>query len=206
MPEPINLEFVLPYYAAAMVIGYLCGSVPFGLILTRMAGLGDIRKIGSGNIGATNVLRTGKTGLAVLTLLLDALKGFVPVLIARLYYGPDITVLVGLAAFLGHLFPVWLKFRGGKGVAVACGILAGFNWLVALGCIGVWIATAAITRLSSLAALFTAAFAPLLFWFAAAYQYAETASLMALLVWFSHRQNIARLWRGLEPRIGEKKT
>ncbi len=206
MPDPINLQMVLPFYSAALVAGYLCGSIPFGLILTRMAGLGDIRAIGSGNIGATNVLRTGKKGLAAATLVLDALKGAIPVLIAKAYFGPDITVIAAFGAFLGHLFPVWLGFKGGKGVAVAAGILGALAWPVMLASLATWLAVAVLTRYSSLAALYTAALAPFYFWLASRYQFAELAVLLALMIWYAHRANIARLWAGTEPRIGGSKA
>ncbi len=205
MPDPINLQLVLPYYLLAFAGGYLSGSIPFGLIVTRLAGAGDIRAIGSGNIGATNVLRTGKKGLAAATLVLDAFKGALPVLIASLYH-PDLMVFAGLGAFLGHLWPIWLKFKGGKGVAVALGILLGLSWLPALLCLATWIAVVAVSRVSSLAALYTAALAPLYFWAFSTAQFTEFVCLLAVLVWITHRANIARLWAGTEPRLGQKTT
>ncbi len=206
MPDPISWSFVWHIYGMALAAGYLCGSIPFGLILTQAAGLGDIRQIGSGNIGATNVLRTGNKGLAAATLLFDALKGLVPVLIAKAWFGPDVTVIVALGAFLGHLFPVWLGFKGGKGVAVALGILLGLSWVAGLICAAVWILSALALRYSSLAALLTAAVAPFPFWAQGAYQFAEMVAILALLVWLSHRANIERLWAGTEPRIGAAKA
>ena len=206
MPDPINLQLVLPYYLAALLGGYLCGSVPFGLLLTYAAGLGDIRKIGSGNIGATNVLRTGSKALAAGTLVLDAAKGALPVLIAKGYFGPDITVIAAFGAFVGHLFPVWLGFKGGKGVAVALGIMLALYWPAALAALATWIVVAAVMRLSSLAALYAAAAAPLYFWLGARSQFAELAVILAALIWYAHRANIGRLWAGTEPRIGGAKT
>src|SRR6201991_2111019 len=150
MLRPINWSLALPYYAAALAFGYLLGSIPFGLLLTRMAGTQDLRSIGSGNIGATNVLRTGRKGLAAATLLCDMLKGTVAVIIAGTYGGPNAAMLAAIAAFLGHLFPVWLNFKGGKGVAVYIGVLIGLFWPAALVFCVLWIATAVTSRYSSL--------------------------------------------------------
>ncbi len=214
MPDPISWAFAWPYLVSALAAGYLLGSVPFGLALTRLAGRGDLRRIGSGNIGATNVLRTGSKGLALATLLLDGGKGAAALLIAHSLYGPDIAVAAGAGAFLGHLFPVWLKFRGGKGVATALGVLLAGCWPVgALACL-TWLLCAAAFRYSSLAALAALMAAPVgakaLGWFGAPDpgspvlydQMAEVAGLLAVMVWIRHIANIRRLMRGEEPRIG----
>src|SRR6516165_12678096 len=164
MFHPINWSLALPYYAGAFLFGYLLGSIPFGLILTRLAGTQDLRTIGSGNIGATNVLRTGRKELAAATLLPDALKGTVAVIVAGHFGGPIAAMVAGLGAFLGHLFPVWLKFKGGKGVAVYIGILLGLFWPGALFFCLMWLATAFTTRYSSLAALIASLVTPLFLW------------------------------------------
>jgi len=197
------MAFYLPL-AAALLFGYLLGSIPFGLLLTRAAGLGDVRKIGSGNIGATNVLRTGNKGLAAATLLLDALKGTAAVLIAQ-YWGPELGLLAGLGAFLGHLFPVWLGFRGGKGVATYVGVLFAIAWQVGLVFAVVWITIAALTRYSSLAAIVASVVAPIATWFIfASGDRALLLALMTLLVLVKHRANISRLLSGTESKIGSK--
>jgi glycerol-3-phosphate acyltransferase PlsY len=203
MPETMNWSLAWPYFLAALASGYLCGSIPFGLILTRLAGLGDVRKIGSGNIGATNVLRTGRKGLAAGTLLLDALKGTVPVLIAWAW-GPNTALLAALGAFLGHLFPVWLGFKGGKGVATLIGVLIGLKFYAALAFAAVWLAVAFATRYSSAAALVASAATPVALWFLGERQMAEMALLLAALLWWKHRENIRRLAAGTEGRIGQK--
>ena len=203
MPDPISWEFSWPYLAAAFLGGYLLGSIPFGIVLTRLAGVGDIRKIGSGNIGATNVLRTGNKGLALATLLLDGGKGALAVIIARIW-GPDTTVLAGAGALIGHMAPVWLKFRGGKGVATALGMLLALAWPVGLAACGTWLATAAALRYSSLAALVALAASPAFAWWFADPQITELAGFTAILVWLRHWQNIARLAQGQEPKIGRK--
>lgn len=203
MPDPISWQIALPYLIGALLFGYLLGSIPFGLILTRMAGLGDVRKIGSGNIGATNVLRTGNRKLAALTLLLDALKGTAAVLLAGMY-GPDQAVAAGLGAFLGHLFPVWLGFKGGKGVATYLGILVGLAWQGALVFAIVWLSTAAITRFSSLAALLAAICVPATLYFLGFVQIAQLFLLLSLLVFIKHRANVVRLMTGKETHIGAK--
>jgi glycerol-3-phosphate acyltransferase PlsY len=190
---------------AAALLGYLLGSIPFGLLLTKLAGLGDIRSIGSGNIGATNVLRTGRKDLALATLLLDGGKGAAAVLIARLF-SEDLTVIAGGAAILGHLFPVWLKFKGGKGVATTLGTLIAANWMVGLGACLVWLITAVLFRYSSLSALIAVAAAPFIaLWFGTVPQ-ALLAAFAAVLVWIRHHENIRRLLKGEEPKIGRKKA
>jgi len=201
--DPISWSYSWPYIAVALACGYLLGSVPFGLLLTRFAGLGDIRGIGSGNIGATNVLRTGRKSLAAATLLLDAGKGALTVMLGDLY-GPDIAIVAGLGAMLGHLFPVWLRFQGGKGVATALGVILALSWQAGLAALMVWIAVAALFRYSSLAALVAAAAAPVIAWFIATQQLAEFFALIAVLVWMRHAGNIRRLIRGEESRIGAK--
>ncbi|MGO4682693.1 glycerol-3-phosphate 1-O-acyltransferase PlsY [Hyphomicrobium sp. 2TAF46] len=190
--------------AAALVIGYLLGSIPFGLLLTRAAGLGDIRQIGSGNIGATNVLRTGNKGLAAATLLLDAAKGAVAVWIARYYLGETPAMLAGLAAFIGHIFPVWLGFKGGKGVATYLGVLAALAWQCALVFAGLWLAVAAVTRISSLAAIIATIASPVAAWVLGDADLAAVVALMSLIILIKHRANIERLMAGEEPRIGSK--
>jgi glycerol-3-phosphate acyltransferase PlsY len=205
MPDPISWEFAWPYLLAALVGGYLLGSIPFGLVLTRLAGLGDVRKIGSGNIGATNVLRTGHKGLAAATLLLDAGKGAAAVLLAKLW-GPDMALVAALGAVIGHLFPVWLAFKGGKGVATTLGVLLALALpLGAASCL-LWLLVAAGFRFSSLAARVAVAAAPLLSWFLLAdLQMVQLTGALALLVWLRHHENIRRLLTGQEPRIGRKK-
>jgi acyl phosphate:glycerol-3-phosphate acyltransferase len=183
------------------LIGYLLGSVPFGLILTRLAGLGDIRAVGSGNIGATNVLRTGRKGLAAATLLLDALKGTAAVLIGW-RWGLEGALLAGLAAFLGHCFPVWLKFKGGKGVATFLGVLLGLHWPAMVAAALIWIGTAALTRYSSLSALVAAAATPVVLLASGKPHEALVFLVLAAIVWIKHRPNIARLLDGTEGRIG----
>jgi len=188
---------------AALAFGYLLGSVPFGLLITRAAGLGDVRNIGSGNIGATNVLRTGNKGLAALTLLLDALKGTAAVLIAGIF-GPELALVAGFGAFLGHLFPVWLGFKGGKGVATYLGVLAGLAWKVALVFAAVWLAVAFIMRYSSLAALVASVAVPLTLFYLGRIDYAVLFAVMTAIVFIKHRANISRLLAGTETRIGAK--
>ncbi|WP_408962321.1 glycerol-3-phosphate 1-O-acyltransferase PlsY [Oceanibaculum indicum] len=194
-----DLSYTWPFYAAAL-FGYLLGSIPFGLVLTKLAGLGDIRKVGSGNIGATNVLRTGSRKLAAATLLLDGAKGAVALLIAGIW-GPDMAVLAAAGAMLGHCFPIWLKFNGGKGVATALGILIAIAWPVGLLACATWLAVAALFRYSSLAALAALALAPLYAWYLADPQRMQLALFIAFLVWLRHRSNIVRLLRGQESRI-----
>ncbi|MFK0204551.1 glycerol-3-phosphate 1-O-acyltransferase PlsY [Agrobacterium sp. NPDC090283] len=190
--------------ALAAVIGYLFGSIPFGLILTRMAGLGDVRKIGSGNIGATNVLRTGNKKLAAATLLLDALKGTAAVLVANALWGYEASLVAGFFAFLGHLFPVWLGFKGGKGVATYIGVLLGVAPLMMLAFALIWLATAFITRYSSLSALLAMLVIPVALWVLGPEKTALLVTLLSVISWWKHRENIARLLSGTESRIGQK--
>jgi acyl phosphate:glycerol-3-phosphate acyltransferase len=188
--------------ALAIALGYLLGSIPFGLLLTRLSGGPDIRSIGSGNIGATNVLRTGKRALAAITLLCDILKGTVAVLLAAHFFGRDAALVAGLAALLGHLFPVWLKFKGGKGVATYIGVLLGLAWPVALAFGVIWLIVAALFRYSSLAALIASALTPAMLWFYGQPNVAALFLLLSVLVWIMHRENIARLLKGNEGKIG----
>ncbi|NBN63764.1 glycerol-3-phosphate 1-O-acyltransferase PlsY [Pannonibacter tanglangensis] len=204
MPDPISWAFSWPYYAAALAFGYLLGSIPFGLILTRMAGLGDIRKIGSGNIGTTNVLRTGNKGLAAATLLGDALKGTVAVLLVSQFYGQDMAMVAGFGAFLGHLFPVWLTFKGGKGVATYLGILLGLSWQVGVAFALIWIAVAYLSRYSSLSALTASLASPALLVLLDQWQLAELFGVLTLMLWAKHHENIGRLLKGQESKIGSK--
>ncbi len=188
----------------ALALGYALGSIPFGLLLTRLAGLGDIRRIGSGNIGATNVLRTGHKGLAAATLLLDALKGTAGVLIAGALGGPTAAMAGGLGAFLGHVFPVWLGFRGGKGVATYIGILLGLHWPAALAFCAIWLAVAAVSRYSSLSALTASVAAPLLLWGLGQGQMAVLVAGLSALLAIKHHANIQRLIAGTESKIGAR--
>lgn len=189
---------------AALLLGYALGSIPFGLLLTRMAGTQDIRSIGSGNIGATNVLRTGRKGLAAATLLGDALKGTVAVLLALAWLGPEAALAAALGAFLGHLFPVWLGFKGGKGVATFLGVTLALAWPAALVFAAAWLAVAFVTRYSSLAALVASVVTALSAFFLASTPVGVLLSLLAALLWFMHRANISRLIDGTEGRIGKK--
>ncbi len=188
-------------FAVALAGGYLLGSIPFGLILTRLSGLGDIRTIGSGNIGATNVLRTGNKGLAAATLLLDALKGTAAVLVAAAI-APELAPAAGIGAFLGHLFPVWLGFKGGKGVATYIGVLVALAWPTALAFGVVWLAAAAVTRYSSASALLASLIAPFAAWYFAGIEIAIVLAAMSAVLWWRHSGNIARLRAGTESRIG----
>jgi acyl phosphate:glycerol-3-phosphate acyltransferase len=194
---PISLAIVA-------VLAYLLGSIPFGLVITRAMGLGDLRTIGSGNIGATNVLRTGNKGAALATLLLDAGKGGIAVMIARAFVGPDAAQLAALAAFLGHLFPVWLGFKGGKGVATFLGTLLALAWPVGLAACATWAATAAISRISSLSALVAAASGAVWAWAFGQPQMIALIAILAALVIIRHHANIARIRAGTEPRIGKR--
>ena len=217
MPDPISWAHAWPYYLAALAFGYLLGSIPFGLLLTRLAGLGDIRAIGSGNIGATNVLRTGRKGLALATLLLDGVKGAAALLVTHGFYGPDMAVCAGAGAMLGHVFPVWLGFKGGKGVATALGLLIAAAWPIGAAACLTWLLMAALFRYSSLSALAAVALAPLYAYAAFRWrlpalgsaipylQLSQFALAIAVLVWVRHHTNIRRLLTGAEPRIGAKK-
>ncbi|MCW2248780.1 glycerol-3-phosphate acyltransferase PlsY [Azospirillum fermentarium] len=194
----------LPLILAAL-LGYLLGSIPFGLVLTRLAGLGDIRQIGSGNIGATNVLRTGNKPLALATLLLDSGKGALAALLALWVAGPEAALLAAGGAMLGHTFPVWLGFKGGKGVATALGVLLAVAWPVGAGACLTWLAVAALFRISSLSALVALALAPLTSLWLATAPVAALALFIAVLVFIRHEANIRRLLKGEEPKIGKKK-
>jgi acyl phosphate:glycerol-3-phosphate acyltransferase len=188
----------------ALILGYFLGSIPFGLILTRLAGTQDLRSIGSGSIGTTNVLRTGRKDLAAATLIGDMLKGTFAVIIAGYFGGPDAAMLAALGAFLGHLFPVWLKFRGGKGVAVYIGVLLGLLWPAALVFCLIWLAVAALTRYSSLSALIASLVTPILLWWLGHLALAALFAVLTLLVFYAHRENIKRLLAGNEGKIGQK--
>ena len=192
------------FLVLAFPVGYLLGSIPFGLVLTRLAGTQDLRSIGSGNIGATNVLRTGRKGLAAATLIGDALKGTIAVVIMGYYAGPNAAMLAALGAFLGHLFPAWLKFNGGKGVATYIGVLIGLFWPAAVIFCAIWIATAATTRYSSLSALVAAFVTPLFLWWFGHPALASLFVVLTLLMFYTHRENIKRLQAGTEGRIGAK--
>src|SRR3954454_13713235 len=198
------------FLVLAFLIGYLFGSIPFGLVLTKLAGTQDIRSIGSGNIGATNVLRTGRKGLAAATLMGDALKGTFAVLAIYCYYGPeyryfahDLAIPAAFGAFLGHLFPVWLGFKGGKGVATYIGLLLALAWPVAITFCLVWLAVAAATRYSSLAALVASAATPFSLWLLGYWPEPALFALLTALLWVMHRANIARLMNGSEGKIGK---
>jgi len=201
MPELTTAQDSLMLVAG---LAYLLGSVPFGVLLTRALGLGDLRQIGSGNIGATNVLRTGNKAAAAATLILDAAKGAGAVLVARAAFGEDAAQLAGLAAFLGHLFPVWLGFKGGKGVATLLGILLALAWPVGLACCAVWATTAAVTRYSSMAALFSAASASVWLLVFDHGRMLFLVIVLTLLIYARHTANIGRLKAGTEPRIGQR--
>lgn len=186
------------------LIGYLAGSIPFGFILTKLAGLGDVRKIGSGNIGATNVLRTGNKKLAAATLLLDALKGVVPILLIAGAGNHTLALVIGLGAVIGHMFPAWLKFKGGKGVASALGVfLAAVPWAGLAGCIA-WLGAAFVVRISSLSALIAMLVVPIICMFVYGIEAAGIALVISALVWFRHKDNIRRILKGEEPKIGKK--
>lgn len=204
------MDSIYTVIVLALAIGYLLASIPFGLLLTRAAGAGDVRKIGSGNIGATNVLRTGHKGLAAATLLLDMLKGTAAVLLVERLIGIPAgyaivsTLAAGLGAFIGHTFPAWLGFRGGKGVATYIGVLLGIAWPVALGFCGIWLAVAAVSRYSSLSALLAAAVTPPMLLGLGDRPAALLFTVLSLLLFWTHRANIRRLLSGEEPRIGAK--
>jgi glycerol-3-phosphate acyltransferase PlsY len=201
----MGIERALPWLIGAFAAGYAIGSIPFGIVLARLFGLGDLRKVGSGNIGATNVLRTGNKAAAALTLLLDFAKGLVAVLLF-LNWGDLAAQAAGVGAVLGHCLPVWLGFRGGKGVATFLGVLAGLYWPGwALVCV-TWLAAAALTRRSSVGALAAAASAPVWFWAFGRLEAVLAVAVLAVWIWIRHHENIARLIAGTEPRIGQKDT
>jgi len=202
MIESGPLLTVLPAWAIAFALGYLAGAIPFGLVITRLAGTQDIREIGSRNIGATNVLRTGRKDLAAATLVCDALKGTAAVVVASHFGGSDAAMAAGLGAFLGHLFPVWLKFKGGKGVAIFIGLLIAFAWPVALGFCAIWLMVAAATRYSSLSALIASAATPAMLWAFGEAREAVLFAVLATALWVMHRANIGRLVAGTEGKIG----
>ncbi len=192
------------FLALAAIIGYLLGSIPFGLLLTRAAGLGDVRQIGSGNIGATNVLRTGNKKLAAATLLCDALKGTAAVLIANALWGYEASLVAGFFAFLGHLFPVWLGFKGGKGVATYIGVLLGAAPLMMLAFAAIWLITAFVTKYSSLSALVAMLVIPIVLWILGPEKTALLVTVLSIISWYMHRENIKRLLAGTESKIGKK--
>ncbi len=194
-----------PHIAIALGIGYLLGSIPFGLIFAWIAGAGDVRAIGSGSIGATNVLRTGKLWAAGATLLFDAAKGAAAVLLARAYLGQDAALAAALGAVLGHLFPVWLKFKGGKGIATAGGVLLALYWPVAVLGAATWLVAAVVSRVSSLSSLIATVLSPVYALLLGQKEMAVLVLVIAVLIVFMHRANIARLMAGTEPRIGAKK-
>jgi glycerol-3-phosphate acyltransferase PlsY len=203
MPPAESVAFAWYWVPVALVLGYLLGSIPFGLVLTRLAGLGDVRKIGSGNIGATNVLRTGNKGLAAATLVLDALKGTIAVAIGW-RFGLHAALAAGLGAYLGHCFPVWLKFKGGKGVATFLGVLLGIHWPTMVIAALVWLGTAATTRYSSLSALVASIAAPIVLALFGQLEAAAVCVLLTILIWIRHHANLRRLIAGEESRIGAK--
>jgi glycerol-3-phosphate acyltransferase PlsY len=204
MMQPIDWS-QLPSFLAALAFGYLCGSTPFGIILTRIAGTQDLRSIGSGNIGATNVLRTGNKKLAAATLLGDMLKGTAAVALTNWLFGRDAAICAAFGAFLGHLFPVWLGFKGGKGVATFIGLLLGFGaWIALLAFCVIWLIVAFASRYSSLAALLASAATPAILWWRGETHLAALFLPLATLLWIMHRANIARLMNGTESKIGRK--
>jgi glycerol-3-phosphate acyltransferase PlsY len=192
------------FLIVAFLLGYLLGSIPFGMVLTKLAGTEDLRSIGSGSIGATNVLRTGRKGLAAATLICDALKGTFAVVIAGYYGGPNAAMLAALGAFLGHLYPIWLKFQGGKGIATYIGVLIGLFWPAAVVFCVMWLATAFTTRYSSLSGLIAAFVTPLFLWWFGHPALASLCVVLTLLTFYKHRENIKRLQAGTEGKIGEK--
>ncbi len=204
MSELWNWQIAPLLALAALAIGYLLGSIPFGLLLTRAAGLGDVRNIGSGNIGATNVLRTGNKKLALLTLLLDAFKGTAAVLLAAKAFGPEAGMIAGLGAFLGHLFPVWLGFKGGKGVATYIGVLLGLSPGMVLVFAVVWLTIAFLSRYSSLSALIATLVTPVVLWLIGQEKLCLVMALLTLITWWKHKPNIERLILGTESKIGKK--
>ena len=204
MPELVTSTDTLMLTA---LLGYLLGSIPFGIIVTRAMGLGDLRKVGSGNIGATNVLRTGNKAAALATLLLDGGKGALAVVLARVFVGAeDAAQVAGLAAFLGHLFPIWLGFRGGKGVATFLGLMLALDWRVGLACCATWLAAAAISRISSVGALTAVALSPVWCLLFGQGQLLILTLILTVLIYVRHASNLARLKAGTEPKIGQKKA
>lgn len=203
MPDITNTYQIL---TLAAVAGYLLGSIPFGMVIARVMGLGNLRDIGSGNIGATNVLRTGNKGAAVATLVFDAGKGAVAVLIARAMIGEDAAQLAGLCAFLGHLFPIWLRFKGGKGVATFLGVLLALYWPLGLAACATWLVFAIVMRISSLAALATAGLAPLWMLQLEHPEMLALGAVFTLLIYIRHAENITRIKAGTEPKIGRKNS
>jgi acyl phosphate:glycerol-3-phosphate acyltransferase len=199
----VSLEITAGDFGA-LIFGYLCGSIPFGLLLTRWAGTQDLRSIGSGNIGATNVLRTGRRDLAAATLVLDALKGTFAVLVASFVFGPVAGLVAAIGAFLGHLFPVWLGFKGGKGVATFLGCLIGAAWPAALVFAVAWLAVAFLTRYSSAAALAASVASPIALFLLGPALAGWVFAMLAILLWIKHRPNIERLLNGSETKIGKK--
>jgi glycerol-3-phosphate acyltransferase PlsY len=198
----LDFAGVTPLMAiAAVILGYLSGAIPFGLLFTRWAGIGDVRSIGSGNIGATNVLRTGNKKLAALTLLADAVKGTIPILIMKAMGGETAGLIAGLAAFAGHLFPIWLGFKGGKGVATNIGLLLGLYWPLGLIFLAVWLLMALLFRISSLSALAASALSPLWAWLLGKPSFVLPLVLIGVLIWIMHRANITRLMKGEEAKI-----
>ncbi|EHS52880.1 Glycerol-3-phosphate acyltransferase [Rhizobium sp. PDO1-076] len=204
MPSVNYLAIGWPALVAVLALGYLLGSIPFGLLLTRMAGLGDLRSIGSGNIGATNVLRTGNKKLAAVTLLLDALKATAAAVIAQAIFGQNAGLLAGFAAFIGHLFPIWLGFKGGKGVATYIGTLLGVAPLMVLVFAAVWLSVAFVSRFSSLAALVATLVIPVALWILGVEEAALVTAAMTAITFWRHRPNIERLIAGTESKIGQK--
>lgn len=200
----MSFDVSLPHGAIALAIGYLLGSIPFGLLFGWLAGAGDVRKIGSGNIGATNVLRTGNRWAAAATLLFDGAKGAASVLVVRHLFGEDASLIAAFGAFLGHCFPVWLGFKGGKGVAVFLGVMLALDWFNGIAVALTWLAAAAIWRISSLSALIAAALSPIYLLMLHEVKFAILAALLALVIFYMHRENIRRLFEGTEPRIGAK--
>ena len=202
MPDPINWTLDLPYFVAVFIAAYIIGSIPFGFLLTKSFGVGDIRKIGSGNIGATNVLRTGRKGLAGATLLLDCGKGFSAVYFAGLF-GTDLAIIAAWGSVIGHLYPVWLKFKGGKGVATTIGTLISLHPLLGFYACLTWLSIALLLRYSSLASIFSITFSPIFAWWMGLYQIAEGTTILVIFVLIKHLTNIKRLLNGDEPKIGK---
>lgn len=203
MPAVMSWSLGWPYFLTAIVAGYLSGSVPFGVVVAKVMNLGDLRNIGSGNIGATNVLRTGNKTAAALTLACDMAKGWIPVAVFLMMWGDFAAQLAGIGAFLGHLFPAWLSFKGGKGVAVFLGIILGLNFYAGLMCCAAWLVAAALFRMSSLAALLMSLSAPVWLWLMGENGAIWAAILLIVLIWNKHQDNIGRILSGTEPKIGK---